>query len=241
MVRPREDRQPELERVVEERRRGLAHTAADRRQDERADDLLPFEEAALGRALADDVVEREVSPGSITVPSMKSAIRCTLWIRFDDDTPISRRERDELAADPERVCVGRRQLGVARAELDLRCAVAVGSGGHGRGEPRRVDVATGSRRNDVHACRRRRRTARCARGSSEPTRGRTSRASDSGSNATAKRCLRGLMRSECASWSASATRAAHRGTRSRPVGRAGRARSRRRCAQRDRGSRAAPP
>ena len=27
-------------------------------------------------------------PGRMTVPSMKSAIRWTLWMRFDDDAPI---------------------------------------------------------------------------------------------------------------------------------------------------------
>ena len=59
VVRPLEDRQPELERVVEQRRRRLADAAADRRQDERADDHLALEEAARSGPLADDVVERE--------------------------------------------------------------------------------------------------------------------------------------------------------------------------------------
>ena len=73
---------------------------------------------------------------------MKSAIRCTLWMRFDDESPICGRERDELLADPERIRLGGRQIGVARAELDLaRRAVVVRRRGHARGELLRVDVA----------------------------------------------------------------------------------------------------
>jgi len=34
-------------------------------------------------------LNEKVSPGWITVPSMKSAIRWTLWMRFEDETPIS--------------------------------------------------------------------------------------------------------------------------------------------------------
>ena len=33
-------------------------------------------------------LNENTAPGSMIVPSMKSAIRWTLWIRFDDDSPI---------------------------------------------------------------------------------------------------------------------------------------------------------
>jgi len=71
-------------------------------------------------------------------------------MRFDDETPISVVERDQLASDAERDRLRGRQLRLAIAELDARDVVAVRSGGDRGGELRRVDVAARPRRDDVH-------------------------------------------------------------------------------------------
>ena len=151
VVRPLEDRQAELERVVEERRRRLADAAADRRQHERADDHLPLQEPALGRALADDVVEGERLAGldQRAVDEVGHQMHVVDPVR--GRLAHLRRVRDELLADAERLCLRRRQLGVALAELDGCDVIAVRSLRDGDDDPRRVDVAPGPRRNHVHA------------------------------------------------------------------------------------------
>ena len=134
--------QAELERVVEERRRGLADAAADRGQDERADDHLPFEEPALRRARPDDVVEREHSAGLDD--------RAVDEVRHQVDVvdPVRRRLAhlrrigDELLADPERLCLRRRPVGAARPELDPSDVTVAGCLHDRFDELRWVDVAT---------------------------------------------------------------------------------------------------
>ncbi len=116
VVVPLGHRQPGLEGRVEDRRGRLADTAADRRDEDAAEDHLALPEPALDRARADDLVvgERlaclddravEVVPEEMHVPD-----------------PVRRREahvgregRDRLA-DPERLRVLRRQLGRERRE-----------------------------------------------------------------------------------------------------------------------------
>ena len=90
-----------------------------------------------------------VSPGRITVPSIRSAIRWTLWIRFEDEIAHLRCERRELGRDPERACAPSREIGCSSTELDPGDVVAVRRGRDGDRDLRRIDVASGSRRDDA--------------------------------------------------------------------------------------------
>jgi hypothetical protein len=114
-----DDRQPDLERVVEERRRGLADAAADGRQHQRPDDLLPLEEAAAGRARADDPIEREdlAGPDQRPVDEVRHQVHVVNAVRRG--RPHVRRERGELPADAEGVRLARREVGIDGVHRDL--------------------------------------------------------------------------------------------------------------------------
>ncbi len=146
-----EDREAELERIVEQRRRRLTDATADRREHERADDLLPLEKATLGGALTDDVVERECLAGTDhrAVDEVGHQMHVVDAVRRRH--AHLRGVGDELLADPEGVRLGGRQLRVARTKLHLRQVTAVRGLRHGHRELQRVDVAAGLRRHDVHA------------------------------------------------------------------------------------------
>ena len=119
MVVPLDDREAELEGVVEERRRRLADAAADRREEQRADDHLALAEAALRRPRADRVVEREGLAGADDRPV--DVVRHQLHVV----DPVRRgrahvrRERGDLLPDAEllglavvrsaRICFNRRE------------------------------------------------------------------------------------------------------------------------------------
>ena len=124
VVRAREDRQPDLERVVEERRRRLTDPAADRGQHERADDLLALEKPALRRARADDVVEREdlARLDDRAVDEVGHQVDVVDAVRRG--LAHLRRVRDQFLPDPELLRLGGRQVGVAGAELDVSDMVA---------------------------------------------------------------------------------------------------------------------
>ena len=80
------------------------------------------------------------SPGSMIVPSMYSAISCTLWMRLDDDGPISVVKVEICSRIPScsasavvrsaRVCFRRREArrigDVAAAEIESEIQRAVG-------------------------------------------------------------------------------------------------------------------
>ena len=200
VVRPLEDRQAELERVVEQRRRGLADAAADRRQDERADDLWPSRKPRSAVRGPTTSLNENISPGWITVPSMKSAIRCTLWMRFDDETPICVVYETSFCADAERAAPSPSSGRAAASPSSTRatwspCAAAVTRATSCAGSTSRPgrDGTTRTRSPATTNC------ALCARWIHLPSRGRTIRASDSPSKPTANRCPRGRTRSARAS------------------------------------------
>ena len=88
-------------------------------------------------------LNEKTSPGSMIVPSMKSAIRWTLWMRFDDEAPISVVNETSLRRIPSAfasavVQVGRRADRARPAPRRRRARRR-----SPRGEPQRVDVATG--------------------------------------------------------------------------------------------------
>ena len=64
-------------------------------------------------------LNENTSPGAITVPSMKSAIRCTLWMRFDDDSPICVVYETSFRRIPSAFAFAVVRSAVAVAELEL--------------------------------------------------------------------------------------------------------------------------
>ena len=120
VVRPLEDRQAGLEGVVEEGRRRLTDAAADRRQNERADDLGSLEEAPFGGAGADDAVEREdlarLDHGAVDEVGHQVDVVDPVRGRL----PHLRRIRDELLADPEGLRLRGRQVGRAAGPATAR-------------------------------------------------------------------------------------------------------------------------
>ena len=163
VVRALENRQAGLERVVEERGRRLADAAADRREDERADDFGSFEEAPLGGARADDAVERE------DLARLDHGAVDEVGHQVDVVDPVRgrhahlRRVRDELLADPEGFRLGGRQIRRARGERQLGDAAFLDSGLDGGRDLVRREVESRLGRRDAHHVPLHDETARCGR------------------------------------------------------------------------------
>jgi hypothetical protein len=124
--------------------------AADRRKHQAADDHLSFEEAALGRARADDLVEGE----DLSRLDDRSVDEVRHQVDVVDAVRGRRahvgREGREPAADPEGLRFLRRQLGGTRVQRQIGGAVDARVGGRGErvGHGLVVDVDPVPRRDD---------------------------------------------------------------------------------------------
>ena len=92
-------------------------------------------------------------PGLMIVPSMKSAIRWTLWIRFDDEAPMSVVNETSCLVIPRLAERLRRHLRLHRCERDVGdpAGGAVRRGGERRGSRDGVEVVAGARGNEANA------------------------------------------------------------------------------------------
>ena len=121
-------------------------------------------------------LKENVSPGRSSVPSMYSAISCTLWIRFDEETPMSV-VKVEICSRMPSVPASRvvRSARVSCSDELGDAQARVGGGGDVVQRDLRVHVEPGLRRGDPDALRRRRGSARswraCATDGGRPDRG----------------------------------------------------------------------
>ena len=140
VVVPLGDRQAELERVVEERRRRLADAAADRGDEQRADDHLALEEAALlvrgpTVSLKENVLpgldDRAVDVVGHQVDVVDPVRRRRAHVGREAGDPLADAERLRLLGRPVGRDAPQRQFGDARPAAARLAAATAAATRHG--------------------------------------------------------------------------------------------------------------